>query len=354
MPSFDRLAFHAAGQIRDRLIKASQENLAAQLPDNYWREVMSYAHQVERALARGWPSAARAMRQDLARAVDFCCDRLKTLGTELERPVSPLPSLNSLYHEILALYEEFEAEVDVEKRTIIVTTEDIALEGIYLGPFRIRLHWEELGNSSPYRVVALDPHPAAANEDVTHPHVQNEHLCEGDGQAAIRSALLEGRLGDFFLLVVQILRTYGRGSAYIELDDWDGVSCADCGESIYHGERFYCNRCDSTLCDPCARSCAGCECTYCAECLESCARCGDCFCDSCLSRCKTCQERVCDNCLTHGLCEKCHAKSTPHADELVGNHGDREQGNVDADPGFDPDAVAASNQTATPAEPLAA
>ena len=103
-------------------------------------------------------------------------------------------------------------EIDFEEHEIAVTTEPITLEGIFLGPFEIRLDWERLGNSLPYRIKALDPHPAAANEDVTHPHVQNEQLCEGDGRVGHPQRLREGRLGDFFLLVAQVLRTYGKGS----------------------------------------------------------------------------------------------------------------------------------------------
>ena len=36
-----------------------------------------------------------------------------------------------------------------------------------------------------YRVIALDPHPATKSESITHPHVQDERLCEGEGHAAI-------------------------------------------------------------------------------------------------------------------------------------------------------------------------
>jgi hypothetical protein len=125
----------------------------------------------------------------------------------------------------MTLYDEFEnVEIDLKKHEISVTTEPITLEGIFLGPFQIQLVWEKLGNSSPYSIKALDPHPAEANEDVTHPHVQDESLCEGEGRMAIQNSLREGRLGDFFLLVAQVLRTYGKGSAYIELNDWDSPS----------------------------------------------------------------------------------------------------------------------------------
>ena len=82
-----------------------------------------------------------------------------------------------------------------------------------LGPFEIRLDWGSLSDPNPYSVVALDPNSAASNDEVTHPHVKDEHLCEGEGHSAIRAALAECRLLDFFMLVSQVLHTYGQGSA---------------------------------------------------------------------------------------------------------------------------------------------
>ena len=129
--------------------------------------------------------------------------------------------------------QEFgEVEIDLKAHELAVTTETIELEGVVLGEFQIRLTWTEIGHGSqPYRVVALDPHPAARRDDVTHPHVQDERLCEGEGRSAIAAALAEGRLYEFFLLVDQLLHNYGRGSGFVEMDDWEGVPCSDCGAS---------------------------------------------------------------------------------------------------------------------------
>jgi hypothetical protein len=309
MTEEEKTAFEAAGRIRDRLRDLARERLAIRLPIDYWQEITKLARQIEIARARGWLSAARSLRTDLARAVDYCRDRLAGLFVELDKDPTPIPTLSTLYHEILGLYEEFEdVERDLEEHELRVTTEPITLEGISLGRFQIQLDWERLGVPSSYYIKALDPNPAAANDGVTHPHVQDERLCEGDGRAAIQQALTAGRLGDFFLLVTQILRTYGKGSAYVELDDWDGVSCSDCGQIVGENERYYCERCDATLCDGCDRVCCGCDRSFCSGCLESCALCDESFCSSCLKTCNTCHNLVCDNCLTNGLCEKCHEK----------------------------------------------
>jgi hypothetical protein len=181
------------------------------------------------------------------------------------------------------------------------------LEDVHLGNFEIRLDWGDLGRHQPYRVVALDPHPAARREDVTHPHVQEGSLCEGEGSLAIRAALAECRLHDFFLLVSQLLHTYGRGSAYVELDNWFGVPCDDCGDSLDEDERYYCHRCEATLCGNCSVSCQGCDDSYCSGCISTCAACDSDYCTACLDTCPVCKKRFCENCLEEGgLCRSCH------------------------------------------------
>jgi hypothetical protein len=51
-----------------------------------------------------------------------------------------------------------------------VVTESITLEGIALGPFKIQLELnklDQLYSSSPYRVIALEPNPAATDSAVS-------------------------------------------------------------------------------------------------------------------------------------------------------------------------------------------
>jgi hypothetical protein len=336
-------AFRAAQQIRDRLLDLSRERLTVSLPTDCWAKITQLSRQIEIASAHGWPLAAQSLRTDLARSVDYCRERLVALFGELDKEPKPVPSLSVLYRDLLALFAEFEeVEIDLVAHEIEVATEPISLEGIFLGPFQIRLSWERLGNPSPYYVAAVDPHPASSNDGVTHPHVQDERLCEGDGRVAIQHALEEGRLGDFFLLVAQILRTYGKGSAYVELDNWDGVYCADCGGSTAEYEQYYCNRCDATLCGSCSCTCSGCDSTFCSGCLQQCPVCAESFCSSCLKTCKTCRRYVCNNCLTNRLCEKCHEKLPAHdADDPAGDDCNKNQ------------CAAESGETASEAEPAA-
>ena len=89
------------------------------------------------------------------------------------------------------------------------------------------------------------PIPLRSNEDVTHPHVSDEAVCEGDGRVPIRKALEQGRLLDFFVIVRNLLQTYNSGSPFVSLDDWEGIRCADCGASAGEDERWTCVKCES-------------------------------------------------------------------------------------------------------------
>ena len=193
------------------------------------------------------------------------------------------------------------------KGPLSVVTEPIILEGMDLGRFEIALDVEgdprRIWGS--YEVIALDPSPAASNPETTHPHVQTNQLCEGDGRSAIRRALREGRLLDFFVLVRQILRTYNAASAYVSLEHWSGVECRDCGELVGEDDRDYCEPCGTDICSNCSYTCAACGRGCCSECIETCSGCEERFCPGCLDPCAGCREPFCQECLTDEKCSSC-------------------------------------------------
>ena len=221
---------------------------------------------------------------------------------------------NDIYQDLLALGEEFEElDVDVRARRLSVTTEPIVLDGVYLGPFEIRLQWARQSSSGAptYRVLAKDPHPAESRENVTHPHVMDEVLCEGEGRHAIRQALAQGRLLDFFTLIVGVLRTYNPESPFVELALWSGSTCSDCGAVVDEDESYSCRTCGETVCGECEAACCGCEDSCCSECITACAACEDNYCRRCLKPCDPCQERVCAGCLDeHERCPNCHEEES--------------------------------------------
>jgi hypothetical protein len=198
----------------------------------------------------------------------------------------------------LALFQEFpEVDFDSPQKTVSVVTEPIELEGVALGRFRIELSWPDIGRGQAYEVVALEPCCAAENEEVTHPHVQGQRLCEGEGSTAIRAALTEGRILDFFVLVNRILETYNAGSAFVSLDRWSGIPCRDCGWMMPSDGHACCDECENPLCSDCSASCQGCGKFLCRECWSDCTECGQSYCGGCLSPSPRTKQLCCETCL---------------------------------------------------------
>ena len=309
MDPMKKTALRAAVLIHEQLAGGTRQEVPIYLHEHSWENIQQLRRQIDLANRRGWHRAAARRTEDLACAIDGCRREPKNALRGLQsRPAQRhVASASDIYRDILALGDEFEAvDIDLGEHELSVTTDRIMLEGMDFGPFEVRLDWHLLGSSSAYRVVALDPNPAAKNEDVTHPHVQDGSLCEGEGRSAVQAALADCRLYDFFLLVSRLLHTYGRGSAYVELSDWHGVPCEDCGESVDEDDRYYCRRCDAVLCSGCSTTCQACEEPFCSGCLSTCVTCGGDYCSSCLETCRACRRLVCEDCRKNGLCQQCH------------------------------------------------
>ena len=235
------------------------------------------------------------------------------MGTVVKqlRQVPEQPSFASIldiYRDILALHAEFDdVSWDLRAKTLSVTTTDIVLEGVYLGAFEIRLVFGSLTRSNAYEVIAVDPHPAASDESVTHPHVQDNEPCEGEAGLPIEQALKDGRIAYFYLIVLNLLNTYNSGSPHVALKNWEGVACRDCGANVSEDERFSCEHCGDVLCDGCFVSCPSCDALHCSQCLETCSGCDESACRYCLKPCSECGDRFCPTCLSEkGMCDTCH------------------------------------------------
>ena len=293
-----------------RLVQRAYENRSEisavpALPQEAWLDVQRSRDRFETARRREWSGACAAARRSLIADLDYLVGQLENrllVVRKAER--NDVPTLRTLYEELAAADAEFEG-LEFTDGALQVTTESIVLEDIRLGRFQISLKLRCLHGDSPFTVTALDPNPAAGNSATTHPHVNDERLCEGEGRAAIRAALAEGRLYDFFTIVDRILHTYARGSAYVELDRWSGVACHDCDATVDPDEARECNACQESLCENCVTHCGDCGEPYCSGCTERCAGCEEPYCASCLSTCRTCKRDVCENCLTDRVCDAC-------------------------------------------------
>ncbi|MCY2928825.1 MAG: hypothetical protein NTV86_04900 [Planctomycetota bacterium] len=259
-------------------------------------------------LSRGWNAAASQITDRVGRGLTD----LPYYVSEIERMIDSskllkLPTLRDIRADLVQLEEEFEQFEYVEDgEELVVTTEAIELEDHYLGEFEIRLHIGKLAemkrHSSIYRIVALDPHPAGCNESVTHPHVSDEHLCEGDASAAIEAALTNGRTCDFFQLVNAVLTTYNPHSPYVSLDHWEGIPCHDCGYTMSEGDAHWCESCQQDYCSECISYCHRCDESSCRGCLEECSVCGESMCSSCMTKCPECGKRLCKSCVEDQQC----------------------------------------------------
>ncbi len=247
------------------------------------------------------PRLERSLR-DLAVAATMQAERLRA-G---RHPAQP-PLAGTLYWDLLAIDDEFPSfEVDFKRRQLRVTTDPIELQEVSLGPFVLSIDWETLGEEQPrYLVTAIEPNTPAANPSVTHPHVVDDRLCEGEGALMLQAASLEGRLHDFAIVVRQILQTYNEASAYVDLDRWYGLPCSDCGVHVESEHCRLCGRCDDELCDECVRSCESCGEDLCHRCCDTCTCCDDNNCRSCLEPCGDCSRNYCHQCLTNGVCDAC-------------------------------------------------
>lgn len=276
------------------------------LPVDIWGRTERLVARIRRADSHGWKLAAGHLRTELQYVFRSLLSQVEACDRELAAvlPSTYIASVTEIYADLIVLEQDFGGVAFcAQDHSLSVTTRSIVLEGRHLGHFEIRLDWQRLRQEAAYRVIARDPRPAATQDEVTHPHIRGEILCEGEGHIAIRRALAQGRFLDFFELVLSVLETYNGDSAFVGLDEWEGLSCADCDEFVDREYGLDCKRCDATVCRDCKSICGRCEANFCSDCIASCASCRDAHCGRCLSHCSACQELMCSECLD--LNERC-------------------------------------------------
>jgi hypothetical protein len=282
-------------------------------PEFYWTRYGQTAARVNRVFGRNWHAALPVALAELERAGEALIQQLRA-STELAKVqmVSrPTASLREILEDLEALEDEFpDVHWDLKEKTLSVITEPVRLRDIELGRFEIVLDYRHLHQTRPYRVIALDPNPAAGEESTTHPHVRSEDLCEGEGKGPIQKALRAGRVYDLFVLINQVLHTYNADSAYIPLSRWEGTRCRDCGSVVSDDDSVSCDACGDDACPECSTACSGCCRSLCCHCQDRCMACGDLFCRNCLARCPGCSENHCAPCLEQGRCEDCLERNT--------------------------------------------
>ncbi len=283
-------------------------------------EATKDSHLFDTAVEKGWLIGAGSVRSRIGRSLNDFSHHVQRFKELVNSDETIVPNFIDIFAELTQAEQEYgELQFNSDERTISITTGDIVLEDISFGPFEIKLFInkiEKLYSDYPYRVIALEPNPAGGNDSVTHPHVSDETLCEGEGHVAIRNAIEQGRICDFFTLITNILKTYNSSSPYVSLDDWGGRSCYDCGCTIFEDDSYYCETCDREYCSHCSTYCRSCDTTVCLGCSSECQGCNEPVCKGCIHTCKECEEMFCENCINeNGLCESCEAERKDNEDE---------------------------------------
>jgi hypothetical protein len=278
------------------------------LTDNL-SDITKHSRRLKISVEHGWLLAAKECCEVINRfGDDISCD-LSQFKQITGKPLNEVPKLSTLVEDLKQLKQEFgKVNFDKKANTLSVITESITLEDIYLGPFEIKLdlnRLSELYKSAPYHCIALDPHPAASSDEIPHPHITGDRLCEGEGYASIRAALEQGRICDFFTIVKGILNTYSPDSPYVQLSEWEGIACYDCGYITDGENSYYCSFCDNTYCEQCSTYCPHCEETICLGCVGKCEVCEDRVCPNCVRKCSECGALCCQSCLEEGICQNC-------------------------------------------------
>jgi hypothetical protein len=276
--------------------------------------------QYEMAIEHGWLAVAEKLRHRSSRDIGDLVYDTQTTRDHLNIEGFKKPMIGDIVRELMQIEDEYGClHYNWKDKTLSVLTDNIVLEEIFLGSFEIRLFFnriEQLYKDSPYHIIALDPHPAGSNEDVTHPHVSCERLCEGDGGILIRKALEQGRLADFFSIVTNILNTYNPQSPYVGLSEWDGYSCFDCGYTVNRDDSYYCQYCENDFCSECSGYCQICDCTLCLGCAYECPGCQKPVCRGCTVTCPECNEEYCIDCMNENeICSQCEQERKDDHDE---------------------------------------
>ncbi|MFA5866333.1 MAG: hypothetical protein WC975_16800 [Phycisphaerae bacterium] len=182
--------FRIADRIRDELVKLHQHrykellqrmsNVSIQLAD-----IAQTSKQLAQSVNHHWSAAAERCRDRMNRDLYFVSHAVGDLHQFSQTPKFTLPDVRTIYEELLQVQDEFEEfSFDFTENLLSVDTQPVELDGLYLGSFQIQLEVKNLWrhyNQASYYVFARDPHTASSNNEVTHPHVSSDRLCEGDG-----------------------------------------------------------------------------------------------------------------------------------------------------------------------------
>jgi len=319
-----------------------------------WQRVQQALGALTKARNFGLTLVLPSLREELLRWLKAVGQAAEQAQERLERPLMPRPDVLHLAAELRQLEEEFgELNIGDKERLLSVTTGRIVLEGVTLGRFAIELDCDRLArrmSEDSFQVVALDPNPAVANDQVVHPHVNGTTLCAGNAALPIQRALEHGRLADAFCLVRSVLNHYNAESPYVALDRWEGKECHDCDQVVRDDDYVTCPACGAEFCLDCSYACVSCDVHFCRECLSECAVCEKRCCNDCMRACPFSRRVCCAGCIQ--VCSGCGSSiardERDPATDLCPDCYQTEPAEVATSPTESPASTALSPETRTP------
>ncbi len=319
MCSERKAAWEAANQLSERLTQYHDQRYKRMCSiaalSKYYRRLEQLQHLIAKAESQRLFLARSRLRLDMMKVTEAIRSDANSLLARMKESVDldrcNNDSIREVFLDIRALQHEFvDVSVNLDEQFVSATTSSIAFEDVELGPFAIVVEWSRAGDDSPfrYRVTALEPNPSDSDNDIFHPHVQGEFLCEGEARESIRLAIETGRILDLFLIVDHVLKTYNPSSPYVAIKSWYGTPCRDCGGIMNSEEYWTCERCDVSICEQCNVSCNECHQAECTLCMAACERCDANTCRACLSHCDCCDRSVCHECFETDIerCQVCY------------------------------------------------
>lgn len=229
---------------------------------------------------------------------------------------------HDLIDDVQALIDEgFEDIIyNTTNHILSAVTEEIIIQDVNLGKFRINYHFAKSDNSAYCTVDAINPTyslGAISHTGNPHPHITNGNaLCYGNMSDPIHESLLHDRLSDFFLITRAVLSPQGYcgDGSYVRIESWYQRPCYECGRFHNQNDLVSCYMCKESddrerfLCpssSSCSLVCHCCNKTTCSSHAAKCYTCGKYVCRNCRVSCQNCGYNFCPDCI---MAESKHCK----------------------------------------------
>lgn len=306
-------------QNETRMLRINHERIS-----ELTQELQQLTKLFTRAISKQWLASAVELKKRISYVTDSIEGRAKDIGPDTKEIIAGLrnyPTQLNLIEDLKAVKEEFgNLLYDQEESCMVVFSKDITFDDVNLGSFELRIPINLIGSST--TVVARTPNYPVVDEETTHPHIQNNEMCLGNGRNQFYDAIQQGRVLDAFTTLNSILITYNLNSAYVEIENWninseDYTECNDCGDSTHVEETNTCEDCESCYCNHCIHGCDVCDGMKCEYCMNNkCSICKDKrLCKDCTHECQICDAIFCEECMSNSTEEQTCANCQKDLDE---------------------------------------